>query len=122
MTPLEKFLVVNHLKQADIIEFLKLSKSTISQAVSGKSQLSKIKLFELIENDRGWDASMLSAPVNITQSIGDGSSNNTQVACDQNITALQKEIEMLREQLTALQKEKEEYWQLIKRLTDMFNN
>lgn len=60
-TPLQQFLAVNHLRQRDLIEYLDLSKSTISQAVSGQSKLSTIKLIELIQNDRGWDVSMLSS-------------------------------------------------------------
>lgn len=66
-TPLQQFLVTNHLQQTDLIDFLGLSKSTISQAVSGKSKLSALKLIELIENDRGWDTSMLSPDARINQ-------------------------------------------------------
>ncbi len=66
-TPLQQFLVTNHLQQTDLKDFLGLSKSTISQAVSGKSKLSALKLIELIENDRGWDTSMLSPDARINQ-------------------------------------------------------
>lgn len=66
-TPLQQFLITNHLQQTDLIEFLGLSKSTISQAVSGKTNLSYIKLIELIQNDRGWDVSMLSQDPKVNQ-------------------------------------------------------
>lgn len=92
-TPLQQFLATNHLQQLDLINYLHLSKSTISQAVSGKSNLSKIKLLELIQNDQGWDVSMLTEEYHCDNSRP--IINNTGTAINGNHNKVNSEISRL---------------------------
>lgn len=57
MNRLKEFLKVNHLRQIDLAEYLGVSRSYMSQAVSGWARLSQDKLLQIIENDK-WDTSM----------------------------------------------------------------
>ena len=58
---ISEFLQANGLRQVDLVKYLELSKPYISQVVNGTAKLSPEKLGKLINNDRGWDVSMLSS-------------------------------------------------------------
>ena len=58
----EKFLKTNGLKQVELANFLGITESAISNVVKGKANLSEENLIKILENDRGWDVSMLQAP------------------------------------------------------------
>lgn len=58
---ISEFLQANGLRQVDLVKYLELSKPYISQVVNGTAKLSPEKLSKLINNDRGWDVSMLSS-------------------------------------------------------------
>ena len=58
---ISEFLQANGLRQVDLVKYLELSKPYISQVVNGTAKLSPEKLRKLINNDRGWDVSMLSS-------------------------------------------------------------
>jgi len=57
----------------------------------------------------------LSERRSVKQTIGNGSSNNTQVAGD---NALQEKVKYLEGRVAELEKEKAEYWNLIVKLTN----
>ena len=60
---LRKFLEVNHLKQSEVAEYLGISRSHMSNVLHGEDSLHSTKLTKLLENDRGWDVSMLKPQV-----------------------------------------------------------
>lgn len=92
---ISEFLRVNGLRQIDLVKYLGLSKPYISQVVNGTAKLSIDKLSKLINNDRGWDASMLAPLQQVNQIIGDGSSNNTQVVGMPEIALMKERIQYL---------------------------
>lgn len=55
------FLAVNNLKQRELADFLQITESAVSNLVNGKSNLSEPNLIKLLENEKGWDVSMLPA-------------------------------------------------------------
>lgn len=57
------FLQTNNLTNKEVAEYLGVSPQYISQVRKGKSDLSGEKLDMLLNNNRGWDASMLSIEV-----------------------------------------------------------
>ena len=59
MIDYKKFLKTNHLKQVELANFLGITESAISNVVKGKANLSEENLIKILENDRGWDVSML---------------------------------------------------------------
>lgn len=67
---ISEFLLANGLRQVDLVKYLELSKPYISQVVNGTAKLSPEKLSKLINNDHGWDVSMLSTMQNATQPSG----------------------------------------------------
>ncbi len=108
-TEISEFLRVNKLRQIDLVRFLKLSKPYISQVVNGTAKLSPEKLSKLINNDCGWDASMLAPLRPVSQIIGNGSNNNTQVAGYSENAILKERIDYLEQIL----KEKERTIQIL---------
>lgn len=100
MTPLEEFLTVNNIKQVDLVNYLKMSKGSISSAVSGRAQLSRRKIAELFSNPYGWDTSMLDKPT-IVQTNGNNSPNsqNISLAGINELTSLRELNAVLRENI-----------------------
>lgn len=56
---LEDFLYKNRLKSSDLVEFWGVSKGVVSQILNGTTKLPTKRLELLLNNDRGWDVSML---------------------------------------------------------------
>lgn len=56
---LRKFLEVNHLKQVDLVRYLDQSASFVSQIVKGTRPIPDDSLNKLLNNNNGWDVSML---------------------------------------------------------------
>ena len=121
MFDLKAFRKINNLLQKDLADYLGVSREFISMAESGKAQLPYQHLRKLLENDRGWDVSMLAtrdyvSGDHIEQNGGRG--NIGKIASDvSEVSALRKEIEMLRAQVEELKAEKAAYWEMIKQLT-----
>jgi len=63
MTSLQSFLRCNHLRQVDIVRYLGISRPYMSQLVSGSARMSPEKMNRLLNNDKGWNVSMLVAEV-----------------------------------------------------------
>lgn len=59
MTELKTFRKINNLTQSDVGDYLGIKKAFISSIENGKARLPKDKITKLINNDRGWDTSML---------------------------------------------------------------
>jgi transcriptional regulator with XRE-family HTH domain len=59
MRDYKKFLKANDLKQVELANYLEITESAVSNVVRGKADLSEDNLNKLLENDRGWDVSML---------------------------------------------------------------
>ena len=58
------FLRTNRLKQVDIARYLGISEPFMSQVANGSANLSRENLEKLLDNDQGWDISMLPSSQN----------------------------------------------------------
>nr|DAK90101.1 MAG TPA: Transcriptional regulator [Caudoviricetes sp.] len=110
MVDLHAFRKVNKLKQEDLAKYLNTTRAFISMIETGVSKLPSEKLSLLLNNPHGWDTSML-----ISGDIYAGNNNagDVNVQIGQNragsrpkdgdavtqMAVLEKENEMLREQL-----------------------
>lgn len=62
MIDYKKFLKTNRLRQVDLAKFLGITESAVSNVVKGKANLSEENLIKILENEQGWDTSMLQIP------------------------------------------------------------
>lgn len=69
MLDYKKFLKTNGLKQVELANFLGITESAISNVVKGKANLSEENLIKILENNKGWDVSMLQAPSGMSGNI-----------------------------------------------------
>lgn len=113
MCDLRKFRGVNGLTQTELGEYIDMKKSFISKIENGKEKLPALKLQKLLSNPNGWDTSMLTgdrpsitarAEGNARVEIGSRNKNycpevSGDTEKDTRIAVLEKENEMLREQL-----------------------
>lgn len=74
MNAYKSFLKVNGLKQVELALFLEITESAVSNVVRGKANLSEEKLIKILQNDRGWDTSMLVGLSSRNYSVGNNSS------------------------------------------------
>lgn len=120
------FLEANNLKQVDLARFLGVSESAVSSMIKGKSNPSKENLIKIINNPHGWNVVMLVENNNgmINNQSGTHIGGNNTVTMSTGNCALEKENaslrmenEMLKSQLEKAEAEKQEYWEMIKRLT-----
>ena len=120
------FLEANNLKQVDLARFLGVSESAVSSMIKGKSNPSKENLIKIINNPHGWNVVMLIEENNgmINNQSGTHIGGNNTVTMSTGNCALEKENaslrmenEMLKSQLEKAEAEKQEYWEMIKRLT-----
>lgn len=107
---IKEFLYRNKLKQVDLAKYLGVTEAFISRMVKGLCNPSKENLTKILNNPHGWDTSMLidggiyagnnnAADVNVL--IGHNRVNACKKDSDEatQIAVLEKENEMLREQL-----------------------
>lgn len=111
MTDLHAFRKANKLKQEDLAKYLNTTRAFISMVETGASKLPPEKLSLLLNNTQGWDTKMLvdnggiyagnnnAGDVNVQ--IGQNRADNRQKDGNSatQIAVLEKENEMLREQL-----------------------
>lgn len=69
MLDYKNFLKTNHLKQVELATYLGITESAISNVVKGKANLSEENLIKILDNDRGWDVSMLLDPRSVSGNI-----------------------------------------------------
>ncbi len=107
---IKEFLYRNKLKQVDLAKYLGVTEAFISRMVKGLCNPSKENLTKILNNPHGWDTSMLidgglyagnnnAGDVNVL--IGHNRVNACKKDSDEatQIAVLEKENEMLREQL-----------------------
>lgn len=105
------FLFFNELSQKEVADYIGVSKSQMSKLVSGVAEL-KVEQYErLLTNDKGWDIkyltdSPLAKPTPVKATDGDSL-----------VQSLQRENEMLKEQLAEAKARAAEYWEMIKEIT-----
>lgn len=126
MTDFEIFIRQNGIKKKEIAQFFGSSAQFVSQLCSGARSLPHDKFALLKQNTKGWDVSMLTgegsiiagnnnggdAVVNIGRGVAKPSTESTRMA------VLEKENEMLREQL----KDKEAQIDFLRELVKNNNN
>ena len=118
MIDLKRFRKVNGLLQKDLADYLGVSREFISMMEIGKTPLPYGHLSKLLGNENGWDVSMLVADGGGDHILQNGGEHNIgKIEGDAEVSALQKEVEMLREQVEELRAEKARYWEMIERLT-----
>lgn len=113
---LRGFRKINHLTQTQLGEFLGIKKSFVSLVENEKAKLPEEKFNKLLSNTMGWDTSMLQVdpPTSISAKATGNSSARVEIGSrnknycpevsgdaekDTRIAVLEKENEMLREQL-----------------------
>lgn len=111
MVDLHAFRKVNKLKQEDLAKYLNTTRAFISMIETGVSKLPSEKLSLLLNNTQGWDVSMLTGEGSIIAGNNNGGNVNVQVGQNKiesrngadnsamQMAVLEKENEMLREQL-----------------------
>ena len=122
MVDLKGFRKANHLTQEKLGEYLGMQDSFISKIEHGKEKLPPLKLQKLLDNNMGWDTSMLMVAdtihrvndINIQYGVNNTSDNGS---CEAELAALRKENEMLRSQVEDLKSREAQYWEMIKNLT-----
>ena len=111
MTDLHAFRKANKLKQEDLAKYLNTTRAFISMVETGASKLPPEKLSLLLNNTQGWDTKMLVDNAGIY--AGNNNAGDVNVQIGQNragnrpkdgdaatqMAVLEKENEMLREQL-----------------------
>ena len=114
MSDLKAFRKFNNLYQKDIAEYLGVTRGFISMTESGRAPLPYNHLRKLLENDKGWDTSMLQKESILEDPATSGPYNSSSYESETaEIAVLRKEIEMLRQQVEELKAEKAEYWATI---------
>lgn len=86
---IKEFLWTNRLKNKDLAEYLGVTDTAISRMCKGEINPSRLTLAKILNNDRGWDTSMLMEEMDRREDVPAA----PQVG----------ELEMLREQVKALQ-------------------
>lgn len=105
MVDLKTFRKVNGLTQMNVAAFLGVSAPFITKVERGDNKLPPDKLHKLLNNDCGWDTSMLA----------EDDTEADEPATSADIKALQREIELLREQLKAERERCDKYIAIIGR-------
>lgn len=145
MIDLKAFRKANNLTQASVAKYLGVSEPFISQIEKGRNKLPNDKLEMLMQNNEGWNVIMLMEDEhmvgatrvadlfagphkNAVQWLSDpalvvnsGPRKSSDIKLDklydENVR-LKKQIEDLRTQIGLLKKQTDEYWEMIKKLTD----
>ena len=125
MEELRNFRKVNHLTQDQLGEFLGIKKSFISRVENGQVSLPEDKFNKLLKNAMGWDISMLkdigkdvpvpSAPGKHVVDLFEGPRANRAAS---NRSFMVHYIEYLEKRIDELERQNEEYWEMIKKLTE----
>lgn len=125
--PTKEFLYRNGIKQIELAEYLGISKTTVSRYTTGTLEIPVRNVNAILRNPFGWDTSMfkeMSSTTITANASGNGKSSisiasgNISKDDSTNVTivALQKEIEILRQQLAEEKKRSERYWEMIQKI------
>lgn len=110
---IKEFLYRNKLKQVDLARYLGVTEAFISRMAKGVGNPSKENLNKILDNPYGWDTTMLvdnggiyagnnnggSVNVKIDQNRSGGDNNPSSRDANTQIAVLEKENQMLREQI-----------------------
>lgn len=112
MADLRAFRKANKLKQKDLAKYLNTTCAFISMVETGASKLPPEKLSLLRNNTQGWETSMLLSDTSVIAGNNNGGSVNVQIGQNRSgdgnqssrdantqIAVLEKENQMLREQI-----------------------
>lgn len=119
---LKAFRKANNLTQSELGEYLGVQKSFISTIESGKDPMPKAKLSKLLENNRGWDTTMLVGDKNVVSAKASGHSsanatiNYHSASTDNNTDALLSRIAELEQLLKEEKDRSQKYWAMIEKL------
>ena len=116
MIDLKTFRKDNNLTQAQVAEYLSVSSPFITQVEKGKNKLPDDHLTKLLNNDRGWDTTALKHEAPIKVQLQSELPVRASIETLSK-SAMEKEIQLLREQIERLREQNNEYWELIKKLT-----
>ena len=117
MVDLKEFRKANGLTQEKLGEYLGMKDSFISKIENGKDKLPPLKLKKLLDNDMGWDVSMLMVADTTVHHANNVNIQSTVNSCEAELATLRKENEMLRTQVDELKEREAQYWEMIKNLT-----
>lgn len=127
MVQIKEFRQRNGLTQSELGEYLGMKKSFISKIENGKEKLPQEKFLKLINNPHGWEVHMLIEENNGIINNQNGThiggnntvtmGNSANCALEKENASLRKENELLKSQLEKVEAEKQEYWEMIKKLT-----
>ena len=66
---LKEFRLVNNLTQTELGDYLGVQKGFISKIENGRDKLPEPKYRKLLNNEKGWDVSMLTQPAPVSDAI-----------------------------------------------------
>ena len=119
MKELVEFRRRNHLTQDELGAYLGMQKSFISKIENGRERFPKDKFRKLLENEEGWDVDVLRnvdlddlGLVTYRWLVDPPVLNKA----SENKTWEQKHIAMLEKRIAELEKQNEEYWDMLKQL------
>lgn len=115
MEKFKEFRKVNGITQAQLAEYLQVSKPFISLVENNKSILPKDKLQMLLNNTNGWDTSMLQDGMTMSASAH-GIANTASINIGGNEEAYKIKIEHLESLLKQSEARCEQYWNMIQDL------
>lgn len=94
---LDEFLYKNRLKSSDLVEFWGVTKGVVSQILNGTTKLPTKRLEELLNNQNGWDVSMLK--------------DQPEIPAEEKPITEDSLLDYLKRQIEKLEREKEELLQ-----------
>lgn len=104
---LDAFLYANRLKSSDLVEFWGVTKGVVSQILNGTTKLPTKRLNELLNNDKGWDTSMLvDSPVPVLESAAPAMNlSNVEILLREMLAEKEAKIDILQELIWELKEE-----------------
>jgi hypothetical protein len=104
---LDAFLYSNRLKSSDLVEFWGVTKGGVSQILNGTTKLPTKRLNELLNNDKGWDTSMLvDSPVPVLESAAPAMNlSNVEILLREMLAEKEAKIDALNEIIWELKAE-----------------
>lgn len=99
MNEIKKFRVVNGLTQSQLGDYLGVGKSFLSSIETGRAKLPPEKFSKLLNNDQGWDVSMLisnSPSIKIGNVTANASNGPSGLSDNKNLEVLKAENALLK--------------------------
>lgn len=114
---LKKFRKENGISQKELADYLGIKQPFVSRMENGDKPIPDY-IIEKLRSNPDWSYTEASLEIGGDSIQQNGGTNNIgKVSGDAEVLALRREVELLREQVAELKKEKAEYWETIKSLT-----